>query len=292
MLPASDYNRVAISECGQTLNELSPYGQGQPTHCFLGGGSSFHFPVAATYVDGKIWLLVKHVLCNGWLFLGQPFPREICSLNIGVHACTSHGPRPKLNLRIEFSLSIIHTPDQVWSETIDTQWLHLKMTPPQNDSTSERLHLRTTPPQNDYLRMTPTQNDSTSEWLPQNDSNSEWLQLRMTPTQNDSTSEWLQLRMTLPQNDSTSEWLYLRMTSVQPLVMSTNTNSRWLSRAAQARCPGFDSQQLPAFTLSPISFPYFVSKSLDSSVRQEFKVPQIGKFHVAFFVLRKKCLLV
>ena len=105
----------------------------------------------------------------------------------------------------------------------------------------------------------------------------------MTPTQNDSNSEWLYLRMTPPQNDSTSEWLYLRMTSVQPLVMSTNTNSRWLSRAAQARCPGFDSQQLPAFSLSPISFAYFVSKSLDSSVRQEFKVPQIGKFSRSFF---------
>ena len=157
------------------------------------------------------------------------------------------------------------------------------MTLPQNDFTSERLHLRMTtsewlqlrmtPPQNDYLRMTPTQNDS----------NSEWLQLRTTLPQNDSNSEWLYLRTTPPQNDSTSEWLYLRMTSVQPLVMSTNTNSRWLSRAAQARCPGFDSQQLPAFSLSPISFAYFVSKSLDSSVRQEFKVPQIGKFSRSFF---------
>ena len=43
--------------------------------------------------------------------------------------------------------------------------------------------------------------------------------------------------------------------------------AQWRSLAAQARCPGFDSRQLLAFSLSSI----FTSKySLYSNMRQEF----------------------
>jgi len=46
---------LLVSVVKHSTNLLHMGKANQPTHCFLGGGSSFHFPVAATYVDGKIW---------------------------------------------------------------------------------------------------------------------------------------------------------------------------------------------------------------------------------------------